>query len=64
MHFWAFGTLFKQNWPMTLTYKIFFLDSVMVACPLKLLLDPFFKKDLFFFPFLPYFRKKKRFDEF
>ena len=63
MHFWAFGTLFKQNWPMTLTYKIFFLDSVMVACPLKLLLDPFFKKDLFFFHFYPIF-EKKRFDEF
>ena len=59
MHFWAFGTLFKQNWPMTLTYNFFFLDSVMVACPLKLLLGPFLKKDLIFFSFLPYFRKKK-----
>ena len=65
MHFWAFGTLFKQNWSMTLPYKFFFLDSVMVACPLKLLLGPFYQKKIqFFFQFLPYFQKKKRFDEF
>ena len=44
---------------MTLTYNFFFLDSVMVACPLKLLLGPFFKKDLFFFHFYPIFEKKK-----
>ena len=60
MHFWAFGTLFKQNWPMTLPYKFFFLYSVMVAWPLKLLLGLFYQKKFnFFFNFYPIFKKKK-----
>ena len=59
MHFWPFGTLFKQNWPMTFLYNFFFLDSVMVACPLKLLLGPFYQKKFNFFSIFTLFSKKK-----
>ena len=45
---------------MTFLYNFFFLDYVMVACPLKLLLGPFYQKKFnFFFHFYPIFKEKK-----
>ena len=60
MHFWPFGTLFKQNWPMTFLYNFFFWTLSWLPVPLSCFWALFIKKNLIFFSIFTLFSKKKK----